>query len=1043
MATWTGGGGADTNWSNADNWGGTPLTNGDSVYFNGVESSHNDIADIQISSISIDTGSVNFYLDGLRIQLTGSISASGDGDSGRSASLNTPFDLSGSISVSQGSQFCNISLSGVLTGSGSLSLGAYCNVGDSSGTSTYSGTISLDGSDANVGGIYPNANFVVNSGSNTRIISYYGGVLLGSITGNADFSLGSVLPLMELRGGLNCVSALYVNADFLTLSAGYGHPTATVGWDLIVAYGGVLTSDRTITASTLYASYAGVVQPGTDTVGGTLTCIGNVNFAYVDSELRLRLHGNGSSANSKLVCGPLGLQGNKLTIAEYLEPTTGSVFTIVEASSIGGLEVFDVGPDGTVFTQAGRSLRINYTATTVTLTDLGPSAGSTRTWTGGGTTNNWSDAGNWDTGVPGDGDSVVFAGTTRLSPVNNLTPGLNITDISFASGAGAFSISGNSIVLNGSISADAVNTSIGLDITLDAVRDFNCNTSGLSITGVLSGVGGIQKTGSATLNLWGVNTYTGSTTVASGTLSLSSSGSITDTSEIILTAGDSILDFNGSTADQTYAMSITGSGGIHMYAGGVTVTLTGAGNTYSGATVIDNGTLQSGDGGTTGGIANTSSVSGSGTIAFNRSDNIQQGMAVPSVLTGAINVVQKGASDLTLSQMNDYTGTTTVQSGTLTVTGSIASPQVFLAAGTALRGNGVITGSIIPASGATIAPDTGSGGSGIGSLTTGDVGFVPGSVFSVDLDGSGPAADRIVAANGFGEVGCNSATLTVASITASFTGAVYTIVTATTVSGTFNGLADGDTFMVSGRKLRINYTSGSVTLTDVPDVVPIDYPITGGIEPVALMDNGPAANRFIEGSITSVAEALALFGRELLPDAGITTAAVYGVAIPANFPISGGAVSPASVAGVVAVVVNFGAGAIGHAVCGVSFHIPYAFSGGIITAAQVAISYSIARVSASSKEAEYEKTGYRSMFGLLIYAMNCEAMSDIVAVPNGGSFLVSHTFMGGPGDPFHDYGAGPDYIGTKVVDATGAYLVFRPPVPNEAVWVVDDPEAPL
>jgi hypothetical protein len=44
-------------------------------------------------------------------------------------------------------------------------------------------------------------------------------------------------------------------------------------------------------------------------------------------------------------------------------------------------------------------------------------------------------------------------------------------------------------------------------------------------------------------------------------------------------------------------------------------------------------------------------------------------------------------------------------------------------------------------------------------------------------------------------------------------GTVFTILTATSVSGTFNGLADGAVVTVSGVSYRINYTATAVTLT--------------------------------------------------------------------------------------------------------------------------------------------------------------------------------------------------------------------------------------
>jgi hypothetical protein len=56
--------------------------------------------------------------------------------------------------------------------------------------------------------------------------------------------------------------------------------------------------------------------------------------------------------------------------------------------------------------------------------------------------------------------------------------------------------------------------------------------------------------------------------------------------------------------------------------------------------------------------------------------------------------------------------------------------------------------------------------------------------------------------------------LTVANIVNSVYGKVYTIASGT-ISNTFNGLAEGATFTVSGVTLQISYAGNKVTLTDV------------------------------------------------------------------------------------------------------------------------------------------------------------------------------------------------------------------------------------
>src|ERR1700730_11162505 len=172
-------------------------------------------------------------------------------------------------------------------------------------------------------------------------------------------------------------------------------------------------------------------------------------------------------------------------------------------------------------------------------------AQQTDTWTGGGTDNLVSTNNNWDTQqAPQTGDSLIFAGVVRLTPT--LNSALSITSISFASGAGAFVLGGTGTytistaagVTNSSTNTETINNAITLGVAQtwsatsgNLVFGGNVNTNGklLTITGtkdtsigtgVVSGAGGVTKTGTGRLTLSGVNTYSGGTTLSAGTLNI-------------------------------------------------------------------------------------------------------------------------------------------------------------------------------------------------------------------------------------------------------------------------------------------------------------------------------------------------------------------------------------------------------------------------------------------------------------------------------------------------------------------------------------------
>src|SRR5690606_27912035 len=86
-------------------------------------------------------------------------------------------------------------------------------------------------------------------------------------------------------------------------------------------------------------------------------------------------------------------------------------------------------------------------------------------------------------------------------------------------------------------------------------------------------------------------------------------------------------------------------------------------NGYTGTTGVFSGTLQVGNGGTTGtlGTGAVSIVNAGATLSFNRSDTL----TVANNISGAGVLKQIGSGTLVLSGTNTYTGLTTVSDGKL------------------------------------------------------------------------------------------------------------------------------------------------------------------------------------------------------------------------------------------------------------------------------------------------------------------------------------------------------------------------------------------
>jgi len=275
--------------------------------------------------------------------------------------------------------------------------------------------------------------------------------------------------------------------------------------------------------------------------------------------------------------------------------------------------------------------------------------------------------------------ALVLGGTAGSTGTVNLTGGtLSLAGsgyLSFGAGTGTFNLSGGTLSVGGTdgirgtgtlnlgggtlqVAGSALSTSTNAVLVSGKNSTIDTNGLGATFSGILSGAGSLTKTGEGTLTLTGENSYSGGTTITSGTLAIgngSNRGNITGD-----IANSGTLQFSRSDS-LTYAGTISGTGGVTLTVG--VLTLTGE-NTFTGAINLTGGIFTIGNGGTTGSVASqTITTSAGSTLLFRRSDDI----TYSGVISGAGALTKGSAGTLTLTGNNTYTGLTTVSTGTLQI----------------------------------------------------------------------------------------------------------------------------------------------------------------------------------------------------------------------------------------------------------------------------------------------------------------------------------------------------------------------------------------
>lgn len=294
---------------------------------------------------------------------------------------------------------------------------------------------------------------------------------------------------------------------------------------------------------------------------------------------------------------------------------------------------------------------------------------------------NWSAPANWQNNTIANGaDMTATFNLAGSIAVNQDLVGLAIGNFSFANGN--YTLTGNSLALDTTSGTPSIAVASG---------------SSANIASVITGNDGLTKADGGTLQLSGTNIYTGGTTVSGGTLSLVGGQLYSNLGwgdQTVRVQNGAVLevdrwDGGGSLGQLGYNQSnLVIDGGTIRYVGNTNRTDEGPGFTIGagGATLEADSPA--------GQIWNINKDPRSASFGIASNDGGTLTLAgsgngiVSKVIPGNGGLVKSGSGTWTLTNNNTYSGSTTINAGTLVLSPGDTDVTLPLPAGNKISGNG-------------------------------------------------------------------------------------------------------------------------------------------------------------------------------------------------------------------------------------------------------------------------------------------------------------------------------------------------------------------
>jgi autotransporter-associated beta strand protein len=371
--------------------------------------------------------------------------------------------------------------------------------------------------------------------------------------------------------------------------------------------------------------------------------------------------------------------------------TNGNLGTKRTTTTVTGQVNATLGAAATIYPFFGAAQSRFTAADSFTAATTAPNP--TKTWSGASGVNyNWNTAGNWvEAAVPATGDDLVFPTVSagRYNSTNNIS-GLTLHLMTFT--AGGYSVSGNALSLSAGVSnSSGAPVTFNCPLTLTADQAFNLadnfvftgnltNNFALTVNsaaaktvafqGIISGTGIISKAGFGSVTFSATNTYTGGTTLSAGRLDFK----VDD----VLGSGTFTIN-GGTTIDATAANTSSLWGRNAKFTLLNNPQIWNGDFTFAGTATDDHQfywsyTLDLG--------------TGPVTLNANCQVTVTNTLTVGGVISGSgYGVTKAGDGTLNLTGNNTYTGPTTVNGGTLVLSGNNTGPIVVNGGTLNLSGN--------------------------------------------------------------------------------------------------------------------------------------------------------------------------------------------------------------------------------------------------------------------------------------------------------------------------------------------------------------------